>query len=429
LVKKNLNDLSVHYLDRLALTWRRRSKQIASYHHTFNDLLEWDSRLLIYLDALTLLERQACREGLERLKDPLLDEELFALALLALKTRDIPLTQACIGLVQGMPRFIEPYAAALTWVSWADCEANLNRWPKDNSGYLTLYLTALAHYSAESSPRPIKDWIGGDALTPQNSLATLHCGLQRGEAEWTSRAQAWLDSDHPALRLAAAEALIVFGPAHDRRDMLPILRDLALDPRHPEVSEDAARKLLTVTCTEGRELIDALAVDTDRQRLYLQALGWTGESAAVELLCERLDSPEEARLAAAVIGALLGTDPVRDGWQVESQPQTDHTEGMSEAEDALPPPDPDAGLPWPDRARFETWWQKQRGNWSDSQRYLGGRPREGSLHEILSQGVLAWRPQAAWHLQIVQRGGRFPWRAPTPHQKHYLANCAETLNG
>jgi uncharacterized protein (TIGR02270 family) len=430
LIAENRSTLATHYLDRLALTWRRRSKQIASYHHNFSDLLEWDSRILTYLDALTLLEHQACREGLERLDAPLLDEELFALTLVALRTRDISLSQACIGLVQSMPRFIEPYAAALTWSSWADCEANLKLWPKDSDSYLKLYLTALAHHPVELTSQSIKDWVAGLAPSLPMGTAILRCGILRGEAEWTTRAQEWLDADHSGLRLAAAEALIVFGTTQARRDMLPVLRDLALDPRDPTVSENAARKLLTVTCNEGRDLIDALEADTDRQRLYLQALGWTGEPAAIPRLCERLDDPRDARLAAAVITALLGTHPVRDGWQTEAQPQSDQSGDFSEAEDALPPADPDTGLPWPDRERFSQWWHNQRHNWPENQRYLGGRPREqAALRDILHQGVLAWRPQAAWHLQIVQRGRRFPWQAPTPHQQHHLANGAETLHG
>ncbi|MET0026297.1 MAG: hypothetical protein ABW101_01570 [Candidatus Thiodiazotropha sp.] len=430
LTAESRSTLASHYLDRLALTWRRRSKQITSYHHDFSDLLEWDSRILTYLDALTLLEDQICQEGLERLDAPLLDEELFALTLVALRTRDIPLSQACIGLVQAIPRLIGPYAAALTWVRWVDCEAHLELWPKDNDHYLKLYLAASAHYPVVISPQSIQHWVASLTPDPQVGIATLRCGILRGEAEWTTHAQEWLDADHSGLRLAAAEALIVFGSTQARRDMLPVLRDLALDPRDPAVSENAARKLLTVTCNEGRELIDALETDTDRQRLYLQALGWTGEPAAIPRLSERLDDPRDARLAAAVINALLGTHPVRDGWQTEAQSQSDPSGDLSEAEDALPPPDPDAGLPWPDRERFSQWWHNQRHNWPENQRYLGGRPREhAALHDILHQGVLAWRPQAAWHLQIVQRGRRFPWQAPTPHQKHHLANCAERLHG
>lgn len=430
LVAENLKDLSTHYLDRLALAWRRRNKQIASHHHDFNDLIDWDRRILTYLEALALLEPQACCQGLERLSEPLLDEELFALALLALRTRNKPLTQACISLVQGMPHFIEPYAAALAWVDWSACEANLNQWPNANEPYLRLHLTALSHHHVELSPQQIKNWVGSLSPQPQIGIATLRCGILRGEPEWALKANEWLKTDHSGLRLAAAEALIVLGPSRARRKMLPILRDLALDSSHPSVCEDAARKLLTVPCSEGQELLEALEVDPNRQRLYLEALGWTGEPAAIPLLSERMDDPQQARLAGAVIGALIGSHPVRDGWQAEARPETDHPGDTPDAEDALPPPDPDAGLPWPDRGRFSDWWQRQSDNWPVSQRYLGGRPRDNSeLHAILHQGILAWRPQAAWHLQIVQRGRGLPWCAPAPHQKHHLVTYVETHHG
>jgi uncharacterized protein (TIGR02270 family) len=428
LSRANSNDLATYYFDRLALAWRRRNKLIVSYHHDFNDLSEWDGHIHAYLEALVLLKDYACPQGLERLKDPLLNDELFTLALLALTTQDTSLTQACIGLVQGMPNFIEPYAAALTWVDWVACQPHLNLWPNHDESYHRLYLTALAHHNVTLSPQAITTWVEGVSDHAQIATATLRCGISRGEAEWTIKASEWLEADHPELRLAAAEALIVLGPTRSRRELLPILRDLALDS-HSTVSENAARKLLTIPCSEGQALLEALAVDENRQRLYLEALGWTGETAAIPLLSERLDNPQQARLAAAVIGSLTGSHPVHDGWQADAPPQATPPEA-DPGNDALPPPDPDAGLPWPDRARFENWWRKQSNQGSTRQRFLGGHPRElDNLHKILRQGRLAWRPQAAWHQQILQRGRRFPWRAPASHQHHHLALSAESING
>lgn len=430
LIAGNLIDLSTHYFDLLALAWRRRSKQITSYHHDFKDLTDWDARILAYLEALVLLKHHSCPQGLERLSDPLPEEELFALNLLALTTRDTGLSQACVGLVQGMPRFLEPYAAALTWADWPACEDSLRRWPNDDESYQQLCLHALAHHDVALSPQQINSWIEGLSPQPRIRIAALRCAVWRGEAEWASQANQWLETAHPELRLAAAEALIVAGPTQDRRTMLPVLRDLALDSKHPAVSENAAQKLLTVPCTEGQELLEALADDVKRQRLYLESLGWTGDPRAVPLLSERLDHPSDARLAAAAIGTLIGSHPVRDGWQANEPPQAPIQSQAPQAEDALPPPDPDAGLPWPDRELFSRWWQTRCDNWPTHRLYLGGRPREhAELRGILRQGVLAWRPQAAWHLQIVHRGRRFPWRAPAPRQHYHLTRNVETLNG
>jgi uncharacterized protein (TIGR02270 family) len=217
------------------------------------------------------------------------------------------------------------------------------------------------------------------------------------------------------------------GSTEIRRSALPILRDLALDPKHPQLSRNAARKLLTIPCSEGQELLEALETDPERQRLYLEGLGWTGDLRAIPLLIERLDHPPEARLAAAAIGSLIGAHPVRDRWQAEAPPQTNPPEERLEAEDALPPPDPDAGLPWPDRERFSNWWHQHKDHWSTDFHYLGGRPRTSAgLNHVLRTGTLAWRPQAAWHLQITQSGRRFPWQAPAPRQQRHFA---ENIHG
>lgn len=430
LIAGSLDELSEHYFDLLALAWRRRNQQLASYGHGFDDLTAWDTRLRAYIEALVLLKRQACPQGLERLNHALTEAELFALTLLALATRDGPLTRACIGLVQGMPHFIDAYAAALTWASWSACRDGLALWPKDDAGHRQLYLHALAHHDVGLSPQRIKHWVEGLPPQPRVRIAALRCAVLRDEAEWAGQARRWLETPHPALRLAAAEALMVFGPAGLRPTMLPLLRDLALDPAHPVVGENAARKLLTLPCTEAQELLEALAADPDRQRLYLQSMGWAGDPQAVPPLSERLDDPLNARLAASVIGMLTGAHPVRDGWQAAEPPSTTPPAAATQADDAMPPPDPDAGLPWPDRSLFSSWWQNRCDDWPADQRYLGGRPRtRAELLGILQHGVLAWRPQAAWRLQIVYRGPRFPWRASAQRQHRHLATFTETLNG
>jgi uncharacterized protein (TIGR02270 family) len=430
LLAENRNDLATYYLDRLALAWRRRSKQITAYHHDFSDLLDWDRRIQAYLQALTLLEPQACAQGLERLKAPLLNEELFALILLALKTRNPHLTQAGISLVQGMPSFIAPYAEALAWVSWRDCEVHLSCWPNRDERYQQLYLHALAHHDGVLTERQLDCVSDPSFAQPQVQLAALRCAVLRGEAFWASQAKHWIDAPDPRLRLAATEALMTLGIPKIQRATLPILRDLALDTNNQTVARNAARKLLTIPCNEGQELIEALEIEPRRQRLYLEALGWTGELAAIPRLHEYLDDPQNARLAAAVIGTLIGAHPVRDRWQAEAPPQTDPPRDASEKEDALPPPDPDAGLPWPDRARFSNWWRDHQDNWPNGFHYLGGRPRTGAgLYDVLRTGILAWRPQAAEYLQFTQPGRRFPWHAPAPRQQCHLALFAESRHG
>jgi uncharacterized protein (TIGR02270 family) len=420
----------MHYFDRLALAWRRRNTQIGSYHHDFSDLIDWDERIHTDLKALVQLKDDSCKQGLDRLCDTLLEEELFILALLALKTHNTQLTQACIRLVQDTPNLVEPFSDALIWATRKSCQEHLKLWSNRDECYYRIFLAVLAHHNIPLSPQKITNWVKRLTVKPQICVDTLRCGILRGEAEWALKAKDWLEFDHPELRLTAAEALIVLGPTQSRRHMLPILRDLALDSSHPAVSKNAARKLLTVPCKEGQELLEALKVDANRQRLYLESLGWMGEPGAIFQLSERLDNPQEARLAAAVIRSLTGSHPIHDGWQAVEPKQASSPEETSQADDAIPLPDPDVGLPWPDRDRFLNWWKSQSENWPNQQRYLGGYPRElAKLHLILQQGCLAWRSQAAWHLQIVRRGQRFPWRAPVPHQQHFLSTCAKNSAG
>lgn len=425
LVAGSFEQLSEHYLDLLSLEWQRRRERIDSHACDFLDLCQWDARMQAYGDALTLIGRGIGDLALHRLADPLTEADLFPIALLGLRTKNESLNRACLALVQGLPQMLAPYTAALEWAKRSDIEAIAKHWPEANVLQQILILHALAHHEAVMEPREIDVRMRTLAPLPEARTAALRCALLRGEPQWAKAAREWLDSPDSALELTALEALIVFGETEQRRSALPRLRDLAL--AGDLVGEHAARKLLPIPCNESRQLLEALAADPERRRLYLQGLGWTGELAAVPVLSEALDDASSARLAAAVLGMLTGSDPVLHDWQGQppASPAVSATEDADS--DAIAPPDPDSGLPWPSRAGFEKWWHGWRDSRPHDGRYFAGQPRDSlQLSKILRSGRLAWRPTAAWLLQISTRGRRLDCADPAPRQRYLLHTVKET---
>jgi uncharacterized protein (TIGR02270 family) len=417
--------LSEQYLDLLALEWRARGEGIDSYTCDFRDLCEWDDRMQAYADALVLIDGKAGDLALKRLEDPLTEADLFAIALQALRTRDRSLNHACLALVHGLPQMTHPYRAALEWASWPDIEAAAELLHAEEELQQILILHALAHHEVVLAPQEVDHWLQRLAPSPEARITALRCSLLRGEPAWAVSAREWIDAPEPELQLTAAEALITFGDAGQRRAMLPRLRDLALTSG--KVAEQAARGLLVIPCTEAQDLLDALSADPGRQRLYLQGLGWAGDIAAVPILTEALDDPAVARISSAVIGMLTGSNPVRDNWQGETPALPAVADNVDPDSDDIPLLDPDSGLPWPSRAGFEAWWQARRDYLPPNCHYLAGRPREsGHLLHILHTGCLAWRHDAAWLIQIMTRGRRLACTDPAPRQQHLLNTDKET---
>ena len=407
--------LGTHYCDVLAFEWRRRRRRAESVAFRFDHLKAWDARLASYLRAFRLLGPDGRQSIHERLGDPLSESELFAVAVSAICGRDRMLLRACIAMVQAMPNFSSAFNAALEWTEWEDVEFALALWPREDPLRQSFVLRSIAAHEVAIAPGYAADCAARLAPTPYVQLAALRCGLARGEAGWVANAPALFDATHAELRLAAVEALLVFGSDPERRDALARLRDLALG--RGRVAMLATRALMPLQCGPAHQLLEALLGRPDRIRQLIAAMGWSGDLIHLPALVEWLADAAFARPAAAALTELTGSVPAADGWEAMS-PVADDGGGVG---DEAMPDDVDEGLPWPDAERFAAWWDARAGACPVGPRYLGGQPRSAAtLLETLVDGRLSSRPQAAWLVQLSARGRRLGHLAPAFRQQELI---------
>lgn len=145
----------------------------------------------------------------------------------------------------------------------------------------------------------------------------------------------------------------------------------------------------------------------------LWALGFLGTGAAVELALPWLEDAACARLAGEVVAAITGLD-------LEDENLT----RVAEEDEALEHR-PEDDLPLPDAMGVLVWWRRQRGNFADDRRYLGGKSRdEVALRGALHEGPMRRR---AAHLLALQFGAgpgcgpRLETTAPSRRQWRELA--------
>ena len=88
--------------------------------------------------------------------------------------------------------------------------------------------------------------------------------------------------------------------------------------------------------------------------------------------------------------------------------------------------DEDDGLPWPDQARIQAWWNQNGARFTTGVRYfMGSPPSRAHCVEVLKSGYQRQRIAAAYHLCLLNPGTPlFEWRAPAWRQQRELAQMA-----
>jgi uncharacterized protein (TIGR02270 family) len=418
--------LASQYSDMLAHEWRMRRLRSESTSHDFAHLRRTDQRIQAYLDGFALLGPGGATSLHDRLHEALSGGELFALTAQSLIVRDAALARACIGLVQAMPGFTQAFCAALEWVGWQAVEFALSLWPAEDVLRQAIVLRSIAGHSLPVEPSFVAGCVPRLFDAPFVQLSALRCALSTGEPGWAQRAPEMLTAPAPEVRLAAAEAMIVFGDEATREEAMEVLQDLALGSGR--VASMATRELMTLGGRHAHELLEELGTDAAKRRQLVTAMGWSGDLAHLPRLISILEEPHLARAAGEALTLMTGSDPFSDGWAADEQQPA---KPAIAASDAIPPRDPDAELPRPDPAKFAAWWTARHGNFQGMGRCLAGQPRSiDSMLAILRGGRLAHRPQASWLLQLATRGGRVENLAPVAMQVALINAMTEaTKNG
>jgi len=156
-------------------------------------------------------------------------------------------------------------------------------------------------------------------------------------------------------------------------------------------------------------------------RLAQIGAGVIGDPVLIPWLIEQMSIPEHARIAGEAFTMITGVDIAYEDLE-RDWPEGFKAGPTEEPEDEAVEMDPDEDLPWPEPELIKTWWDKNKSQFKNGNRYLLGKPISAEhLQHVLRAGFQRQRAAAALELAILQSGKPlFEVRAPGFRQQKLL---------
>jgi len=412
-----LNAIVDQHVADLAGLWNARTDHTRAPHVALRHLLRVDNRIAAHLDGCLV----AGDEGQKLLHAQLVDPgppAVFAVAVVALEARNPVAFHQGVSLVEPVEGAASGVIAALGWVE-RDRLAGVIREFLNSSSAVRCRLGLAACRVHRVDPGPaltngMKDadpGVRGEAL---RSVGTL------GRHELVSQLAAWKDDD-PAVQFWAAWAAVLLG---DRERALETLIQRGFTDG-PERERAFRLALQAMSPAAVHKALQKIATDPGRFRWLITGSGIAGDPTYVPWLIKHMADDKTARLAGESFSLITGTDLA---WlDLERKPPENFESGPNDdPDDPNVEMDEDDGLPWPDPARVQRWWEANANRFAPSTRYFCGAPvtREHCLH-VLKEGYQRQRILAAHHLCLLQPGTPlFNTSAPAWRQKRLLAQMA-----
>ncbi|WP_343647972.1 hypothetical protein [Enterobacter sp.] len=404
--------LAEQYADMLSLDFRSRQTQLTSLNHNLGDLMVWDLRMQAYLHGLLLLKEEAGRYFDDRLLSPLSQGDVFALGTFAFVSGNPALLEGCCRLAQALPSLLTVLGYVMEWTPVASPLWRLI------DGYPALQLMAGWHRPDIRLQNTLDRADMTSLVTQAAVIPALVLALSRqSHPEYSSFINQWVISGDDRILCGVLTAILTRNLPSDGLPVQDLLRQLML-AKSENIRLQAARLALLCTSVQQNDTLHFILTQAGDIRLHIQALGIAGKAVHMTHLREYLEVPEYARLAAASISLLTGSQPEADGWGGTTPARSP---GEMTAGGDIPENDPDDALTWPDAQAFEQWWRRHAQDFELEPSYLGGKPvhPSGMLH-ILYSGAMAMRPLAAMRWQHLTGRTLFSLSAPAPVQRQQL---------
>ncbi|MGG5820263.1 TIGR02270 family protein [Falsiroseomonas sp. HW251] len=398
-------------LDNVASLWVQRRAMVAAPHVRLADLVRLDERLEASLEA-------GLARGLpfaRRVAQDQVDQPELAFA-------------ACwLAVVHGRPSYLGSIAAddpasAIAALAFAHPDpARRAIGALHVSGEAVLRAVAIAALGARrADPGEALDRALADPAVPVRASASRVAG-QLGRVDLRPRVIAAMAEDDPECRFQAAWAAARLGAS----EPLGVLATIAR-AEGPRADAALAMLLRRLPLAEANAWLAEFARRLPaRRRSLIRAAGVVGDPRYIPWLLDRMQAPEEARLAGEALCLITGLDLAYldlDG----DRPEGFQSGPNDDPEDENVALDEDGDLPWPDARKLPDWWGRHQGHFPAGTAFFLGRPKEhadwlGALSDAFQRQRLA----AAIELALRRPSAAlFEARARGRAQRQQLAGAA-----
>ena len=413
-----LRSIVVQHLEEAAALHRRRSALTGGPGSTLADLARYDERLAAHLDGVAVAGEDAwplCEAALDRA----LPGAVFVAAVRAVQSRSSERLDALFEATANRPHARQEIILALGWLERDEIQSVAARLlgSPDPSKRMAGVPTCAAHGidSAIASSLGIRD--GHPSVQARVLRAAGELGLRNAAPSCAAA----ISCEDLECQFWAAWSAVLLG---DRNRGLDALTLTGIEPG-PHRARAFRLALQAMDNAAGHSVLQDLALDPQQLRWLIRGAGIMGNPGYVSWMIGHMTSDRTARAAGEAFSLVAGVDLVRLG--LDRKPPAVFESGPSDdPDDPDVGLDPDKGLPWPDAARVDQWWEAHGSRFPKGIRYFMGAPvtREHCI-AVLKDGYQRQRILAAQNLCLLEPGTPlFNTSAPAWRQQQLLARMA-----
>jgi uncharacterized protein (TIGR02270 family) len=374
-----------------------------------------DGRLAAHLDGLKIAGEHAWPLCAAALQTPS-SGAVFTASVRAIEDHRTDRLEQLFALTAAKPASRSGLWSALGWLEASQIgELAARLLASSHEAHRTAGLTAFALHHRD--PGIAATRLFEDASPLVRARAWRAAG-EIGLRELVSTAAAAIVDEDPACLFWASWSAVLLG---DRHNALEMLASLAAVPG-PFRKRAFQLVLQAKGVQSAHGWLSTVATDAASLRWLIRGAGWVGDPHYVPWLIGHMAEIKTTRLAGEAFSLITGLDlawldlEVKPPENVEFGPNDDPNNSNVDM-------DEDHGLPWPDAAKIQGWWQANSPTFQPGTRYFMGEPlnRETCLR-VLKRGFQRQRIAAALYLSLLNPGTPlFEWRAPAWRQQRLLA--------
>jgi len=335
----------------------------------------------------------------------------FAAAVLTLEAGDQQGFLA-LGGEEALPPVQAALRSALGWVSAPSLRGTVSALLRSAQPFqVRLGLAACVAHRVDPGPL-----LAGTLAAPDPGLRScaLRAAGESGRRDLLAQCVSALADPDPGCRLSALRSVALLGERARSGGVL-----MQEDWRTPGARATLEVVLKIVSAEHANSILKTLALDHPDERLVVRGAGISGDPRYVPWLLGKIQQAQLARVAGEAFSLFTGADIALLGCQPSAGFQSGPTDNPDDDNVDM---DEDDGLPWPDPAKLQAWWEVNQHAFQPGVRYFMGAPvTVEHCRKVLREGYQRQRVAAAEYLCLLQPGTPlFPTSAPAWRQQRWL---------
>lgn len=415
---RHVTPVVMQHVEEAAVLRSTRTTLVKAPHVKLHHLRRLDNRLIAHLDGIAVAGEYGAHLGEAALASPGAGE-VFVSAVGAIESNHISHLHKLFSLAEAIPEAQPGLLSAFGWVS-AQHLQGITKELLASANPLRRMVGIAACAMHRLDPGRALDAALSDP-DPALRARALRAAGQLGRRDLLAASVNLLSDEDARCRFRAAWSAVLLG------ERASAVEALVASIHAPGPFRDRALQL-TLKLLDGaaaHALLKQLARDQKEIRALIRGSGISGNPAFVPWLIKQMGDDKLARIAGESFSLITGTDLA---WlDLERKPPENFESGPNDdPNDDDVGMDEDDGLPWPDSARVQAWWDGNSHLFDSKVRYfMGAAVTMEHCITVLEEGYQRQRIAAAEYLCLLHPGTiLFNTAAPAWRQQRWLAKMA-----